>query len=590
MNLYPKKESLKDVLSGERKYVVPAYQRPYEWGKDEIIHMLDSIREHIDTNCEENLLFGTLQFNADKIIIENNFSKVYDGEISCEIIDGHQRITTFYILRKFLGTKKFPNISNEINGKSLEENLNSAKYVENRKCIENYFKNDAGLIEKFKNFIDNKIIFVSIYVSKVSSIATTLKIFNSINTTGLSLDVKDIFKINFCDYLCKDSTLEKSEVLTKINGAYENVTKFDGAYSLDENALLDVFRFHIMKISGKFTQEKLRASNNMFFIEKDGLFNGNNKLKLSKEEQLDAFCEIAECMSKTQKYLEKHDKEKTDLVKHCAKELLKNSGYGKLTNLYYYFVYEQCCNEKTITDEIISNAVTNAENAVTAIWKYCSIFASSYSRQIYEVYSKIADVLNNGEINNIDELLQNKLGEHTNKADFNGFKAIFENAVFTNRMKHLFVMLSYIDDCETEVDAISVKSDLFYRQKWNLDIEHIISHRYSKSELNEEDKIENSIGNLMYLDRSLNRKLGKKTVGFNFVQDDYNNKIKNYSGKVTLQCMRAFLKKYQKYNSPNDAIEERRKDKVKFLKNLYDGYFQKVLSESDDDNALLINS
>ena len=48
MNLYPKKESLKDVLSGERKYVVPAYQRPYEWGKDEIINMLDSIREHID--------------------------------------------------------------------------------------------------------------------------------------------------------------------------------------------------------------------------------------------------------------------------------------------------------------------------------------------------------------------------------------------------------------------------------------------------------------------------------------------------------------------------------------------------------------
>ena len=77
MNLYPKKESLKDVLSGERKYVVPAYQRLYEWGKDEIINMLDSIREHIDTNCEENLLFGTLLFNADKIIIENNFQYTF---------------------------------------------------------------------------------------------------------------------------------------------------------------------------------------------------------------------------------------------------------------------------------------------------------------------------------------------------------------------------------------------------------------------------------------------------------------------------------------------------------------------------------
>lgn len=54
--------------------------------------------------------------------------------------------------------------------------------------------------------------------------------------------------------------------------------------------------------------------------------------------------------------------------------------------------------------------------------------------------------------------------------------------------------------------------------------------------------------------------------------------------------MRAFLGNYQKYNSPNDAIEKRKDDKVKFLKKLYDGYVQKVLSESDDDNALLINS
>lgn len=571
MNLYPKKESLKDVLSGKRKYIVPAYQRPYEWGKKEIDNMLESIREHIDTNTTESLLFGTLQFNVKGNIAEDNFSAVDNGEISCEIIDGHQRITTFYILRKFLGTKEFPNVLNEINGKSLEDSLDSPKYDENRECIEDYFKKDAGLKNKFKNFIDEKIIFVSIYVSDVDSIATTLKIFNSINTTGLSLDVKDIFKINFCDYLCKDSNLEKSEVLKKINEAYENVTKFDGAYSLDENTLLDVFRFHIMKISGKFTQEKLRASNNMFFIEKDGLFNGKDKLKLSKKGQLESFCEIAKCMSETQKYLEKHDKKNTDLIKRCAKELLKNSGYGKLTNLYYYFVYEQCCNEITITDGIISNT----EDAVTAIWKYCSIFASSYSRQIYEVYSKIADVLNNGEINNIDELLQKKLREHTNKDDFNGFKAIFENAVFTNRMKHLFVMLSYINDSEKKIDAITVKNDLFYRPKWNLDIEHIISHRYSNSKLNEEDKIENSIGNLMYLDRNLNRKLGEKTRRTVSVQKDYNEKIDRYSKKnkdMKLQCVTAFLDKYKDCTNPEDMIKERKADKVKFLNELYKGY------------------
>lgn len=47
-----------------------------------------------------------------------------------------------------------------------------------------------------------------------------------------------------------------------------------------------------MKINNNFTQERLRASNNMFFMEKDGLFNGNNKLKLSKKNSLMSFVKL----------------------------------------------------------------------------------------------------------------------------------------------------------------------------------------------------------------------------------------------------------------------------------------------------------
>ena len=126
-----------------------------------------------------------------------------------------------------------------------------------------------------------------------------------------------------------------------------------------------------------------------------------------------------------------------------------------------------------------------------------------------------------------------------------------------------------------KIDAITVKNDLFYRPKWNLDIEHIISHRYSNSELNEEDKIENSIGNLMYLDRSLNRKLGEKTRRAVSVQKDYNDKIDWYGKKnkdMKLQCVTAFRGKYKSGYNPEDMIKERKADKVKFLNELYKGY------------------
>jgi hypothetical protein len=39
--------------------------------------------------------------------------------------------------------------------------------------------------------------------------------------------------------------------------------------------------------------------------------------------------------------------------------------------------------------------------------------------------------------------------------------------------------------------------------------------------------------------------------------------------------MRAFLENYQKYNSPNEAIEKRRDDKVRLLKNFMTVIFKK---------------
>lgn len=70
-------------------------------------------------------------------------------------------------------------------------------------------------LESFKGFIDKKILFVSIFVSETASISTLLEIFDSINTTGLKLDVKDIFKIKFCDYICKNSS-DKNSTLKRL--------------------------------------------------------------------------------------------------------------------------------------------------------------------------------------------------------------------------------------------------------------------------------------------------------------------------------------------------------------------------------------
>ena len=72
-----------DLLSGESKLSVPAYQRPYDWTKEEAGDLLKDINEAI--SGEFCPFFGTI------VLDDSNVNY-------CQIIDGQQRITTFNLL------------------------------------------------------------------------------------------------------------------------------------------------------------------------------------------------------------------------------------------------------------------------------------------------------------------------------------------------------------------------------------------------------------------------------------------------------------------------------------------------------------
>lgn len=190
-----KTETLSDVLCSSNNFKIPAYQRPYEWGEKEINGLTNTIYakfcDYLEN--EENvqfLMFGILQFGK----IENH---------SLSIIDGHQRITTFYILKSILAEKlgeenNLPKVMNQINNADIVNaiNDNSTNYGKNKELLDKFVSGiDKKNLKSLQEFIDKKILFVSIFVSEKSSISTLLEIFDSINTTGLKLDVKDIFKI-----------------------------------------------------------------------------------------------------------------------------------------------------------------------------------------------------------------------------------------------------------------------------------------------------------------------------------------------------------------------------------------------------------
>ena len=98
--LNPEEFNVDNIFKG--KYLIPIYQRPYSWGKEEIVQLLNDIEktyklykvENVDNkniHNEEMLLFtGTLFIKTEKNI-KNTYTE-YD------IVDGQQRITTITLM------------------------------------------------------------------------------------------------------------------------------------------------------------------------------------------------------------------------------------------------------------------------------------------------------------------------------------------------------------------------------------------------------------------------------------------------------------------------------------------------------------
>lgn len=575
-----KTETLADVLCSSKNFIIPAYQRPYEWGEKEINELTNTIYakfcDYLEN--EENvqfLMFGILQFGK----IENH---------SLSIIDGHQRITTFYILKSILAEKlgeenNLPKVMNQINNADIVNVINdkSTNYGKNKELLDKFVSGiEKENLESFQDFINKKILFVSIFVSETASISTLLEIFDSINTTGLKIDVKDIFKIKFCDYICKNSS-DKNSTLKKINDAYQQVNSLEENYAIDENVLLDTFRFYLISKTNK-SGDCLRMSNNKFFFDEKGFFNLPLPKELVDVDLLKVFQDISDCIVETQNYLmNNRDKNSDDLIKGCSKELLGISGYGNLKNMYFYLVFIQWINDKKINETIIENA----EQLTELLWQYCSLYSASYSRIVYRVFTNIKDIYfceNRNPYNNIEGVKDGlvKTLEKEN-FDFAGFKSVLDKLVFDNRTKNLFLSLSYIDDCKSTNETIyNVKNTIFYSSnqepKKALDIEHILSHS-----LYSDNEYVDSLGNLMFLERTINRQLGAKTKNLNEVNKQKDIEIKlDFYKKSTLQSVEDFLNNYDKNYNIEDYIADRNIAKTEFLKNLYGDFYTVIDKKS----------
>ncbi|MBV2196655.1 MAG: DUF262 domain-containing protein, partial [Flavobacterium sp.] len=89
----PKYYSIKELF-GSDDYVIPIYQRNYEWGEPQITQLIQDIVDYI-VKSKSNKSESKPRYYIGSLIA---YERKFEGSVIYETIDGQQRLTTLTIL------------------------------------------------------------------------------------------------------------------------------------------------------------------------------------------------------------------------------------------------------------------------------------------------------------------------------------------------------------------------------------------------------------------------------------------------------------------------------------------------------------
>ena len=203
-------------------YVVPAFQREYVWEDTEIEQLLGDIEGAFEHDSNKEYFLGT--------------TVVYKSDEKLQLIDGQQRMTTFFLIlcaiaKKYMsmGTSAmaFEQLINaptvDIDGNTINSYTLELQYENSTKCLSNIWENqipddtsslpqssrrlydayniiskrlntdytDFSEYKRFASYFISKVVFIQI---GATNMADALKIFETINQRGVTLNPMDLLK------------------------------------------------------------------------------------------------------------------------------------------------------------------------------------------------------------------------------------------------------------------------------------------------------------------------------------------------------------------------------------------------------------
>lgn len=218
----PKYYSIKSLL-GSDDYVIPIYQRNYEWGEPQITQLIQDIVDYIEKSKSNNAQTKPRYYIGSLIAYERKL----EGSVIYETIDGQQRLTTLTILLNVI-KKEYPKIdlswykklnlsfdsrkvaSNTLsylfNGIGLDnKECNVAiqqGYNDAKKSLAKILADNKLSIDEFCNYFFEKVTILRVLVPEDTDLNHYFEIMNS---RGEQLEKHEILKAKMLEILEDDN-------------------------------------------------------------------------------------------------------------------------------------------------------------------------------------------------------------------------------------------------------------------------------------------------------------------------------------------------------------------------------------------------
>ena len=548
-----------------KDFLIPSYQRGYRWDNKEVKELLEDINEFMLDKKDSG--FYCLQ----PIVVKEDKSKY-------RIIDGQQRLTTIFLIIKYLKDKSYFKIEYETREKSFNfldeiknkadnsaDNIDFYYFLNAYKCIKDFFENNQN-IDRDK-FYDTLINNCKVLWYEISNDEIEQDVFIRLNIGKIPLLEEENIKALF---------------LSK-NGGVNNVVLADRAKTWYEaekklRAKKDFSYLVLSKINKEYIEKE--SDNNI--LNDDFLRIGVYLHAITKDNNQNVLFNYFYNLKKNNKLNEEWDK-----LEECINTLSKfasdDNGNGDERNIFHYIGF------------LILNDIMNI-NSIYKLWNESRQNDLFSKLLLEEIINNISSLVNDKDISdyiddlnfnddkekkiifkilvlfNIDRLLKDKGSieyfkfnrfqleewslEHIYAQNSKSIKEYVAKDSKEEVVKWLEEIIKYIEDASLTKEIENTINKLNKKSIKNIDNFNNLLDNIDDN-FKDNDSL-NDIGNLCLLDKASNSRIGNNI--FSVKRNDI-EKLGNAGKLIPIATKEVFNKQFSKKNKNKDLFtKEDRED------------------------------